>query len=219
MKDLLARSLRATVGLVVFSFGVYLIIQADIGLAPWDCLNMGIAGSLGISYGTVSIIISVIILVIDLLLGERIGIGTLLDAVLVGPCVDVFAALGLVPKCGELWLGLLVIIVGLFIMAYGQYLYMSARLSCGPRDSLLVGLGKRLRKWPIGAVNVLLQAMVLAMGVLCGGPVGVGTVASVLLLGVTVQIVFRLLHFEPRDIVHDDLASSVRAIARHGTAV
>ncbi len=213
MKDLLFRSVKAALGLVFFGFGVFLTIQADIGLAPWDCLNVGIAGKLNVSYGTISVLLSVLIVLIDLLLGERIGLGTILDALLVGPSVDMFATLGIVPKSdGSLWMGLILLSIGLFIMAFGQFFYMSARLCCGPRDSLLVGLGKRLRRWPIGAVNVVLQLTVLITGALLGGPVGVGTVASVFLLGIITQLVFRLVRFEPRDLLHEDIVFSVKSI-------
>lgn len=213
MKELFLRVLRAALGLVICAFGTYLTIQANVGLAPWDCLNMGISGGTGISFGTASILVGVLVVVADLALGERIGVGTLMDAFLVGASVDAFTELRVLPKLGgPVWLGLLILVAGLFLVAVGQYVYMGAGLCCGPRDSLLVGLGKRLRKWPIGAVSVLIQVIVLAAGVLLGGPAGLGTVASVVLLGGVVQLVFRLLRFEPRDVVQESLTTTVKSL-------
>lgn len=213
MKSYLTRTVRATLGLVLFSFGVYLTIQANIGLAPWDCLCVGVTRHIPVSYGTVSICVSILILAVDLLMGERIGLGTLIDAVICGACVDLFTSLGLVPLMNSLWLGLLVMLLGLTLMALGQYAYMSAALGCGPRDTLLVALGKRMRGLPIGAVNILILLVVLLGGALLGGPVGAGTIFSAFGVGAVVQIVCRLLRFEPRDVRHEDLIGTVRALA------
>ena len=205
LKDYLTRSLRAALGLVLFGFGVYLSIQANIGLAPWDCLCMGVTSHIPMSYGAVSICVSVVVIALDLCLGEHIGLGTLLDAVLVGASVDAFTALALLPMLHNLWLGVALMIVGLFAMAFGMYVYMSAGLCCGPRDSMLVALGKRMRKVPIGVVNMMIMTVVLIIGALLGGPVGVGTVLDVFGSGLALQIVFRLLRFEPRDVQHENL--------------
>ena len=78
--SLFTRTLRAAGGLFIAAFGIYLTIQANIGLAPWDALNMALAGRFGVSYGTASISMSILVVLADLLLGERIGMGTLLDA-------------------------------------------------------------------------------------------------------------------------------------------
>ena len=80
--------LKSALGLFIFSIGVYLTIEANIGLAPWDCLSMGVSGRVGYSYGIVHTVISIIILAVDILLKEKIGYGTILDALLVGNYVD-----------------------------------------------------------------------------------------------------------------------------------
>ena len=203
MKDLLKKMLTCTLGLFIFSFGEYLGIQANIGLAPWMCLNRGLENYLPISFGTVHTVVSLVIVGIDLLMHEKIGVGTILDAVLVGTFVDLFTAVVKIPLIENWWLGIVIMTVGLFIKAYGMYFYMKAGLSCGPRDSLLVGLGRRMPKVPIGAVNIILLAVVTLVGWLLGGNVGVGTIFSVVFIGLTMQIVFNLLKFEPRDVEHD----------------
>lgn len=100
------------------------------------------------------------------------GIGTLLDALLVGSSTDLFLRLGVIPEQTDPLLGALLMAAGLFIMGFGQFVYMKAELCCGPRDTLLVAIGKRLRKVPIGFVEILILAVVLAAGWALGGPIG-----------------------------------------------
>ncbi|MBU5627612.1 hypothetical protein KQI82_11895 [Oscillibacter sp. MSJ-2] len=209
---LLPRTLQAAGGLFVAAFGIYLTIQANIGLAPWDALNMGLSRCFGISYGTASILLSVFVVGADLLLGERIGMGTLLDAVLVGLSIDLFTALEAVPLQTSLPVSFAVLVLGLFIIAVGQLIYMRSALCCGPRDSLLVALGKRMRRLPIGTVNVILLGMVICAAWLLRGPIGMGTLVSVFGLGAAMQAVFRLFRFEPRDVRHTDFLEMGRLL-------
>lgn len=202
---LLLRCVRTAFGLAVFALGVHLMIQADVGLAPWDALSMGVSYHTPFGYGAAHTIISIVILGIDLLLRERIGVGTVLDALLVGPYVDLFAATGLLPKQENIYISIGLIVIGLFFLALGQYIYMKAALCCGPRDSFLVGLGKRLPKLPIGAVSILMMAVVLTGGWLLGAPIGVGTLMAVFGEGAVLQLVCRIFRFEPRDVRHEDI--------------
>ena len=197
--------LRSALGLFIFSIGVYLTIQANIGLAPWDCLSMGISGRVGYSYGIVHTAISIGILVVDILLKEKIGYGTILDALLVGNYVDWIGYFKLVPVSESAPISCAMVIIGLFIMGYGQYFYMDAAQGCGPRDSLLIALGKRFPRTPIGVVQTVMVGIALLIGWLLGGPVGIGTVISVFGMGTALQIVCKIMHFEPRDVVHKNV--------------
>ena len=202
--------LKSALGLFIFSIGVYLTIQADIGLAPWDCLSMGVSGKVGYSYGIVHTVISIIIVVIDILLKEKIGYGTILDALLVGNYVDLIDHIITLPQFHSIPISCIMVIIGLFIMGYGQYFYMDAAQGCGPRDSLLIALGKRFPKTPIGVVQTILVGIALLIGWLLGGPVGIGTVISVFGMGTALQIVCKILHFEPRDVVHKNVFETNR---------
>ena len=197
--------LRIAAGLLVFAFGVHLTIFANIGLAPWDCLGMGIAKHTPLNYGLAMTLMSVIILGIDLLLKERIGFGTVIDALLTGNFVQLYSDLNPLPLNTNLWLGILIMLIGFAFMALGMMIYMKGEQCCGPRDSLLVGLGKRLPRWPIGLVEILLWAVVLLAGWVLGGPVGVGTLISTFGAGLVMQLVYSMLHFEPRSVRHRDI--------------
>ncbi len=210
MKKILTEWLRIVAGLIVFSFGVHLTIYANIGLAPWDCLGMGIARHTPLNYGVSMTLIAVLILVIDILLKERIGFGTIIDAFLTGNFVQAFNTLNRLPENTNLWLGIVIMLGGFVFMALGMWIYMSAQQCCGPRDALLVGLGKRLPRIPIGIVEVLLWAVVLLIGWLLGGPVGIGTLISTFGAGLVMQLVYGIIRFEPRDLKHRDVFSVIR---------
>ena len=201
---ILRQWLQIAAGLLVFSFGVHLTIFANIGLAPWDCLGMGIADHTPLNYGLSMTCMSVIILAVDLLLRERIGFGTIIDALLTGNFVQMFNDLNPFPLNASLWLGVLYMLAGFVFMALGMFIYMKGGQCCGPRDALLVGLGKRMPRLPIGLVEILLWAAVLLAGWILGGPVGIGTLISTFGAGLVMQLVYRALRFEPRDVVHRD---------------
>ncbi len=209
-KEFFKRILKAVVGLEIFSIGIYFFIQANIGLPPWDVLSMGISYRIpGLTYGDACTIVSLLVLGIDLLLKERLGFGSLLDALLVGKSVDLCDWIGFLPEQNTLPGGILFAMVSLFIMCYGMYFYMDAGLCCGPRDSLMVAVGRRLPKVKIGFAVMILNVFVLVGGYFLGGPIGLGTLIEVLCIGYVMNLVFRLMKFEPRDVIHEDFFQSL----------
>ena len=213
VKAILLNMLLAAVSLFFNGFGIYLTIQANIGAAPWDVLNLGVSKSLGILYGTASIAVSLTILLIDILLKEPIGISMFIDAVVVGKSVDFFNWLGLVPKAESLLTAIPMMLAGLVILAYTQYGYMLASLGCGPRDTLLVGLAKRAGKLPIGAVSIALLSTATLIGWLLGGQVGIGTLICAFGAGPIMQLAFRTMHFDATHIRHQRLKDSYRVFS------
>ena len=205
------RCVIASAGLILFSYGFFLQLQANMGLAPWNALNQGLSFQFGFSLGTASILMSVLIIVIDLLMGETIGLGTILDALIVGWFTDLFVWLDLPHAQTSFPLQLATLLIGIVLCCLGQWLYMLAGLSCGPRDALLVALGKRVPKIPIGTVNIVLCMAVLAVGIALGSPFGLGTVIATFGTGAIMNLIFKLLRFEPRDITHEGLAQTASA--------
>ena len=212
MKRTLMEWLKIVAGLAVFAFGVHLTIYANIGLAPWDCLGMGIAKHTPLNYGISMTLIAIVVLIIDIILREKIGFGTIIDAFLTGNFVQAFNYLNKLPENNNVWLGIVIMLVGFVFMALGMWIYMSARQCCGPRDSLLVGLGKRMPKIPIGIVEVILWAVVLLIGYLLGGPVGIGTLISTFGAGLVMQLVYNIIKFEPRKLQHRDVLTVIREL-------
>ena len=211
-KKILMQWVQIVLGLLVFAFGVHLTIWANIGLAPWDCLGMGISYHTPLNYGLSMTTMAVIILCIDLLLKERIGFGTIIDALLTGNLVQMYNDLNPFPLNSRLWTGIFAMLVGFVFMAVGMWLYMRCEQCCGPRDSLLVGIGKRMPKVPIGLVEILLWGVVLLAGWALGGPVGIGTVISTFGAGFVMQIVYNMIHFDPRNCRHRDVLEVSREL-------
>ena len=201
--DIAKNSITAALGLMLFGLGVHLTIQANIGVAPWDTLNMGLSKTFGILYGTASVIVSFTIIAIDILLRERIGIGTVLDAIVVGKTVDLLNWLDIVPDMEDNFpVSIGMMLIGLFIMGLGQVVYMRAGLCCGPRDSLMLAINRRLKKLPVGAVSVLMMIIVLLVGWMLGGPIGIGTIVCTFGIGIMMQFAFVITRFEPKDVEH-----------------
>jgi len=211
-KRIVLQWLQIAAGLLVFAFGVHLTIFANIGLAPWDCLGMGIAKHTPLNYGLSMTCMAVVIVMIDLLLGERIGFGTIIDALLTGNFVQMFNDLNPLPLNTNLFAGIGIMLAGFVFMALGMWIYMKGGQGCGPRDAMLVGLGKRVPKLPIGLVEILLWAVVLLVGWLLGGPVGIGTLISTFGAGLVMQLVYQAVRFEPREIEHHDLIRTGKAL-------
>ena len=217
-RDILLNMIIAAVSLFVNGFGVYLTIRANIGAGPWDVLNLGLSKTLGILYGTASVAVSYAILGIDIALKEPIGIAMFIDAFVVGKAVDLFNRINLVPECNGLATGIPVMILGLVIMAYTQYTYMSASLGCGPRDTLLVALAKRAGKIPIGVVSITLLSLATFIGWLLGGPVGIGTLICAFATGPIMQMAFTSVKFDAKNVHHQHLLDSVKVFYTHKAA-
>ena len=206
--------IQIAAGLLVFAFGVHLTIYANIGLAPWDCLGMGIAAHTPLNYGLSMTAMSIVILGIDLGLKERIGFGTIIDALLTGNFVQMFNTLNPLPENHSLWCGILIMLAGFVFMAIGMMIYMRAGQCCGPRDSLLVGLGKRMPRVPIGLVEIIQWGAVLLIGWLLGGPVGIGTLIGTFGSGLIMQLVYMLFRFEPRKVQHRSVLEVTKILMR-----
>lgn len=193
---------RVLFGLVIYSFGVYLTIYANIGLAPWDCLGMGITKHTPLNYGSSMVLIGVCAIVIQLILRERIGFAALFDALITGRLTQFFIDISPYPENHSLWLGIVFMLFGFLFIALGMYVYMSAECGCGPKDGLLIAIGKRMPKIPIGVVEMLLWTVVTLIGWLLGGSVGIGTVISTLGAGAVMHLFYTVIHFEPRKLRH-----------------
>ena len=215
--DIIINILLAIVALFLNGFGIYLTMQANIGAAPWDVFNLGFSKSLGILYGTASITVSLTILIIDILMKEPLGLAMFIDAIVVGKSVDFFNYIDIVPKCDSIIKGIPLMLLGLVIIGYTQFLYMKASLGCGPRDTLLVGLKKRMKSIPIGAVSIGLLSTATFIGYLLGGPVGIGTIICALCQGPIMQFAFKTLSFDATKIKHQSIFESFRVFA-HKTA-
>lgn len=185
-------------GLLLFGVGLWLGLVAELGVGPWDVLTGGLAEQLGASFGRTAIGVSVAVLLVAMAAGVRPGLGTLLNVVVIGVTIDVLLASPLLADLGDgpVLLRLGAVLLGIATVAAGSALYLGAHLGPGPRDGLMVAISARTG-WPVGAARAALECAVLVLGVLLGGPVGVGTVLFAFGIGPAVQVAFRVLRQTP----------------------
>ncbi|WP_341934269.1 hypothetical protein MRBLWO14_003427 [Microbacterium sp. LWO14-1.2] len=172
-RDLAERLGQLLVGLFLYGVALGLMVRGGIGVAPWDVLALGVSGSTGLGYGLVTVLVSILVLILWIPLRQRVGLGTLLNALLIGPSADL--TLALVPAPPSVWIGAPMFVAGLVLLAFATGLYIAADFGPGPRDGLMTGLVRRTG-WRVWIVRTLIEGSVLLVGLLLGGPVGVGTV-------------------------------------------
>lgn len=198
---------RLLVGLVLFGFGIALMVEASLGLGPWEALNQGIARQTGLAIGTVSILLGIPILALWWPLGERPGIGTLCNVVLIGTATNVGIAVLPTPAADPAGATVAdmaasaarvgMMLGGVLVIALGSGLYLSTDLGPGPRDGLMTGVHHRFG-WSIRRSRTLIELVVLGIGWALGGTVGLGTVVFALGIGPLVQVVLGVVDREGR---------------------
>jgi uncharacterized membrane protein YczE len=189
-----ARLPRLIVGLVLFGIGVALMVVADLGLSPWEVLHQGISFRTGISIGTVAIMTGIGVLLLWIPLHERVGIGTILNVLIIGPVVDI--SLWLLPDQIEImWVRWALMVGGTIIIALGSGLYIGAGLGPGPRDGLMTGLATKGIN--VAAARIGIEITVLIIGYFLGGTVGIGTLVFAFGVGPLVAIFLPMLSMKP----------------------
>ena len=212
IKEYTGRTIRLIFGLVLYGLGSYMSIQANVGLATWDAFSMGISYKTGIMYGNVVVYTGFLIIIIDFLLKEKIGFGTIINAILIGKVVDLCNYLGLLPMLDNFAAGVAMLFAGQVVICLGSYFYIGAAMGCGPRDALMVAMGKRFSRLPIGLVRGILEGTVLLLGWLMGAKVGIGTIIAVFGIGTIMEYTFRILKFDVKGVRHENFADTVRRI-------
>lgn len=182
------RVFQLVAGLVIFGFGIVLMLQSGLGVPPWDVLHQGLSEKFGLTVGIWSIVISAAVLLLWLPIRERYGLGTILNAILIGVAIDVFAAL--IPRPESMIWRIALLAAGIVIIGLASGLYIGAHLGPGPRDGLMTGIAKFGPS--VRLTRTVIEVIVLAMGWALGGTFGVGTIAFALFIGPIVQMSFRI---------------------------
>ena len=180
---LVERLVRLVVGLVLFGVGSGLMLQSDLGLSPWDVLHQGLAIQFGLTVGTWTVIVAFVVLLLWLPLRERYGLGTLLNALIIGPAID--ATTAVVPQPDDLVPRVVLMVAGVVIVAIATGLYIGAQFGPGPRDGLMTGIARRGPS--IRLTRAVIEISVLVLGWALDGTVGLGTVVFALAIGPLVQ--------------------------------
>ena len=180
-------------GLALMGLGTAAMLAAGMGVAPWAVFHEGVALSSGISHGTVSQLVGLVLLLVAWAwFGQRPGIGTVLNMVMLGLWIDVFRALPWLPSPDALAPRALQHLAATGLYAFASALYMTADIGIGPRDSVMLGAAERFRT-PVRTVRTSIEVLVLGAGWALGGPVGAGTLIYALAVGPLVQACLRWL--------------------------
>lgn len=177
-RDLALRFAQFFLGLACVGLGVALMVDAEVGLSPWDVLHQGVHEHTGYGIGTVSITLGLFILLTWIPLRQQIGIGTPLNVLFIGLFINQFLSIDFHPHG---WTRYLVCIAGDVIISVGGGIYIGAGLGTGPRDGVMTGLVAK--GYPLRTVRTLIELAVLVIGWILGGTVGFGTVLFAVTIG------------------------------------
>jgi uncharacterized membrane protein YczE len=183
------RIIRCLIGLILFGVGITLLIQAELGAAPWDVFHTGVSELTGISTGWVIVITGVLLLLLWIPLRVRPGLGTILNALVIGVVVDL--TLPIIETSDVLPIQLLMMFGGVVVIGIGSGFYIGAGLGPGPRDGLMTGLAQHSiagRSITIRTGRTFVEVVVLIIGVALGGAIGIGTAVFTFGIGPLVQI-------------------------------
>lgn len=193
------RLFRLLLGLFMFGFGTAFMLRAQLGTDPWTVFAEGLSVVSGLSIGLITVLVGLGVLLLWIPLKQRPGVGTVLNALLIGPFMEL--ALSLIDTPPSLALRIIFFSTGLLMVAIGSGWYIGSGFGPGPRDGLMTGIHQRFA-WPIWAARTGIEVTVVLSGWLLGGTVGWGTVAFALLIGPFVQPALKALamrdYFEKR---------------------
>lgn len=178
-------------GFLLFGVAIDVIVQASLGLDSWDVLHMALTYHLPITFGEASIVVAFLVVILDILLKEPLGWGTLANMIFIGVWVDVLRPY--VPSVPQsLPIQVAYLLVGTLIMGFATAIYVGVDAGAGPRDSLMLAVS-RLGKISLRVARTSLEITVVALGWLLGGPAWLGTLIAAIAIGPAVQLGFKTL--------------------------
>lgn len=197
-----------TLGYVLTALAVVVMVNSNAGLSPWDVLHQGISKTTGMTMGQASMLVGVIVIAVSIALGENLGWGTIGNIFVPGILIDVINTINIIPVTHNLFLGILMTILGLVIMAFATVLYLIPAMGCGPRDGLMIALHKKTGK-SIGMLRAIMEMCAVIVGYLLGGTFGIGTIIAAFCFGYLLDIVFKIFKFDP-NVEHKMIFSNLK---------
>lgn len=202
---------RLFIGLFIVSFGIVMTINANIGLPPWDVLHIGITKIIDITMGQAIILVSVLLTIISVLLGEKVGIGTIGNMFFVGIFIDMINSMNIIPKLDNFLLGFVMLNIGMIIFAIGTAIYISCELGCGSKDGVTMAIS-RITNHPVKYIRSALEIGAIIIGIIMGGNFNLGTIYSALVFGCFMQISFKILKFDAVKLSHISIKDMIENV-------
>ena len=159
-------------GLTLFGLGEGLLIVSFTGASPWSVLAQGISLNVNLSIGTITLLISITVLILWIPLGQKPGMGTIFNALIIAFMIDL--CIKFVPTPSNYPNQLILAVISVMMVGIGGGIYLVSNLGAGPRDGLMIGLQK-VTNLPVAVVRAFLEISVVSIGWYLGGTVGVGT--------------------------------------------
>lgn len=181
----LGRSAILFFGLFIFGLGDSLLIQSQIGNAPWSVLAQGVSERLEITLGWSTFFISALVLLLWVPLRERPGFGTISNIVVIAFAIQL--GITVFPSSDKFFVSLFYCFIGIALVGIGSAFYITCGLGSGPRDGLMTALHSRTG-FRIGRVRLTIEASVLILGAILGGTVGLGTLLFAFFIGQAIAI-------------------------------
>lgn len=208
MKNELLKYIKLFLGFFICSLGIVIIIRSNLGFSPWDVLHQGISKVGDITIGQASILVGILVITLDVFLGEQIGSGSIFNIIFIGSFMDLILFSKVIPLSHNPLIGVPMMFMGLFILGIGCYLYISTGFGCGPRDALMVALTKKTN-FSVRFIRSTIEITVLVIGYFLGGYVGAGTVITAVFTGSFIQYVFKIFDFDVKLVTHRNIKDEV----------
>jgi uncharacterized protein len=183
------------IGFLLYGLALALLIRADLGTSTWLVLEIALADILGITIGTMTVIMGFAVLGIALLSREKVGWGTLANILSIGPWLNLWLELISTPENNRV-LQIGMFLLGVLVQGIATAVYIGVDAGAGPRDSLMLAV-HRLTGFSVRVARGSIEVLVVTIGWLLGGPAGWGTLAFALLIGPSVQWAFKVFKVHP----------------------
>lgn len=201
MKEIAKRIAKLSLGLCLYAIGIVMTINANLGLAPWEIFHQGLSIKIGITMGQASIFVGLVFVILNSLLGERLGWGTLSNMVFIGLLLDILMLNHIIPVFQSIIPRFIMMLMGVFTIGIASYFYISAGFGSGPRDGLMVALTKKTTR-SVRFIRNSIEISALIAGYILGGSAGIGTLIMAVTAGYFVQFSFKLFKYDLKETKH-----------------
>jgi uncharacterized membrane protein YczE len=202
-------------GLFAYSVGIVMLINANMGLSPWDVLHQGISRQTVLTMGQAGILVGLGIVFFNFIFKEKVGVGTILNMLFIGIFLDFLMLNDILPQPDGLLARVSMLIGGMIVIAIASYLYIGAGLGAGPRDGLMVALQHKTGK-SVRFVRNSIEITALVIGFILGGSVGPGTVITSVGQGYIMQFIFKVCRFNVKTVSHSYIDDNIRSALGRG---
>ena len=201
-------------GLFLFAIGVVMNLNCNLGMGPWGVFQVGLAQFTPLTFGEISQVVGLVVLLLGWALGFPPGFATVMNMYFIGLFIDIIIESEIIPQPTILPIQILLLLGGTLILGAGSFFYLNPLLGAGPRDGLMMGLVQKLDR-PVSHIRGAIEITVLVIGYFLGGPVGIGTLISAFTVGYSIQFAFKLGGYD-KNARHLDLYALIRYLFGDG---